>query len=65
MESEQQKTNAGFRGVWNWLTGKPKVTGKLLYGRMVEHAGWMLNEIDADRSPGVMREVMRFTGADP
>ena len=65
MESEQRKTEGGFWGVWNWLIGKPKLTVKLLYDRMIENASGMLAAMNEDRYDDIIHDVMRFTGVDP
>ena len=65
MESEQRKTEGGFWGVWNWLIGKPKLTVKLLYDRMIENADGMLAAMNEDRYDDIIHDVTRFTGVDP
>ena len=45
--------------------GKPKLTGKLLYDRMIENADGMLAVMKEDCYDNVIHDVMRFTGADP
>ena len=65
VEAEQRKSDGGFRGVWNWLIGKPKLTGKLLYDRMIENADGMLAAMKEDRYDDLIHDVIRFTGVDP
>ena len=61
----QRKTGGGFRGVWNWLIGKPKLTGKLLNDQMIDNADGMLAAMKEDRYDDIIHDVMRFTGVDP
>ena len=64
VEGEQQKERSGVRGMWNWLIGKPPLTGKMLYDKMIEHADGMLAAMNEERySKDIMSDVMRFTGS--
>ena len=66
VEGEQQKERSGVRGMWNWLIGKPPLTGKMLYDKMIEHADGMLAAMNEERySKDIMSDVMRFTGSVP
>ena len=66
VEGEQQKERSGVRGMWNWLIGKPPLTGKMLYDKMIEHADGMLAAMNEERySQDIMSDVMRFTGSVP
>lgn len=51
--------------MWNWLIGKPKLTGKLLYDQMIDNADGMLAVMKEDRYDDIIHDVMRFTGVDP
>ena len=54
VQLEREKEYGGMKGVWNWLTGKDRVTGRELYLRMLEEAdktggeGLGLLELDVD-----------------
>ena len=54
VQLEREKEYGGIKGVWNWLTGKDRVTGRELYLRMLEEAdksggeGLGLLEMDVD-----------------
>ena len=64
-EAEQRREFGGFRGAWNWLVGRKRVSGKELYQRMVAEADEMMGAIaDLDRGERVLDEVMRFTGME-
>ena len=66
VEGEQQKERSGVRGMWNWLIGKPPLTGKMLYDRMIEHADGMLAAMNEERyDQDVINQAMRFTGSGP
>ena len=66
VEGEQQKERSGVRGMWNWLIGKPPLTGKMLYDRMIEHADGMLAAMNEERyDQDVIHQAMRFTGSEP
>ncbi len=65
VKSGQRKSDSAFRAVWNRLMGKPKLTGKLLYDRMIENADGMLAAMKEDCYDNVIHDVMRYTGADP
>ena len=65
MEREQQREFGGFRGVWNNLLGRRRISGKELYQRMLREADGMLEVMArGDRGEHVMEEVMRYTGVD-
>ena len=64
-EAEQRREFGGFRGAWNWLVGRKRVSGKELYQRMVAEADEMMGAIaDLDRGERALDEVMRFTGME-
>ena len=65
VENEQAREYTGLKGVWNWLFGMPKLTGKLLYDRMIDHADGMLLAMKEERDDDILSQVMRFTGSDP
>ena len=66
VEGEQQKERSGVRGMWNWLIGKPPMTGKMLYDRMIEHADGMLAAMNEERyGQDIISQAMRFTGSEP
>ena len=66
VEGEQQKERSGVRGMWNWLIGKPPLTGKMLYDRMIEHADGMLAAMNEERyGQDIINQAMRFTGSEP
>ena len=66
VEGEQQKERSGVRGMWNWLIGKPPLTGKMLYDRMIEHADGMLAAMNEERyGQAIIHQAMRFTGSGP
>ena len=66
VEGEQQKERSGVRGMWNWLIGKPPLTGKMLYDRMIEHADGMLAAMNEERyGQAIINQAMRFTGSEP
>ena len=66
VEGEQQKERSSVRGMWNWLIGKPPLTGKMLYDRMIEHADGMLAAMNEERyDQDVIHQAMRFTGSEP
>ena len=66
VEGEQQKERSGVRGMWNWLIGKPPLTGKMLYDRMIEHADGMLAAMNEERyGQAIINQAMRFTGSGP
>ena len=66
VEGEQQKERSGVRGMWNWLIGKPPLTGKMLYDRMIEHADGMLAAMSEERyGQDIINQAMRFTGGEP
>ena len=66
VEGEQQKERSGVRGMWNWLIGKPPLTGKMLYDRMIQHADGMLAAMNEERyGQDIINQAMRFTGSEP
>ena len=66
VEGEQQKERSGVRGMWNWLIGKPPLTGKMLYDRMIQHADGMLAAMNEERyGQDIINQAMRFTGSGP
>ena len=64
VENEQRKERGGVKGVINWLMGRPPLTGKLLYERMIEHADGMLEAMHEGREGNIIAEALRFTGSD-
>ena len=64
VESEQEREHSGFRGVWNWLMGRGRVTGRELYARMVDEADPMLLAEEERRPATQMDEVMQYAGRD-
>ena len=73
VENEQAREYSGLKGFWNWMIGKPRLTGKLLWltgkllfgtDKMIEHADGMLYAIEMDRGEDIISQVMRLTGAD-
>ena len=64
VENEQAREYSGLKGFWNWMIGKPRLTGKLLFDKMIEHADGMLYAIEMDRGEDIISQVMRLTGAD-
>ena len=64
VESEQEREHSGFRGVWNWLMGRGRVTGRELYARMVDEADAMLLAEEERRPATQMDEVMQYAGRD-
>ena len=66
VEGEQQKERSGVRGMWNWLTGKPPLTGKMLYDKMIEHADGMLAAMNSEKfQENIVDQAMQFVGGGP
>ena len=66
VEGEQQKERRGVCGLWNWLTGKPPLTGKMLYERMIQHADGMLAAMSNERfQENIVDQAMQFVGSGP
>ena len=66
VEGEQQKERRGVRGMWNWLTGKAPLTGKMLYDSMIEHADGMLAAMSEERfEENIVDQAMQFVGSGP
>ena len=66
VEGEQQKERRGVRGMWNWLTGKAPLTGKMLYDSMIEHADGMLAAMSEQRfEENIVDQAMQFVGSGP
>ena len=65
VEREQEREYGGLKGVWNWLVGRNRISGKELYQRMLNEADGMLDIMaNGSRGEDVMREVMRYGGVD-
>ena len=55
-----------MRGMWNWLTGKPPLTGKMLYDKMIEHADGMLAAMNSEKfQENIVDQAMQFVGGGP
>ena len=66
VEGEQQKERRWVRGLWNWLIGKPPLTGKMLYERMIQHADGMLAAMSNERfQENIVDQAMQFVGSGP
>ena len=66
VEGEQQKERRGVRGLGNWLTGKPPLTGKMLDERMIRHADGMLAAMSNERfQENIVDQAMQFVGSGP
>ena len=69
VEREQMREFTGMRGVWNWLSGKTRMTGKDVYTKMVSEADEIMESAaasarerrnragisEAERAAGVMK----------
>ena len=65
VEREQAKEYSGFKGVWNNLIGRTKVSGKELYQQMLEEADGMLAAMSGGgQDVGAMEEVLKYSGVD-
>lgn len=65
VEREQEKEYTGWRGVWNSLVGRRRLSGKELYALMLEEAEGLMTSVTVDtRGVDVLEEVMKFVGVD-
>ena len=65
VEREQEREYTGWRGVWNSLVGRRRMSGKELYALMLEEAEGLMTSVTVDtRGVDVLEEVMKFVGVD-
>ena len=65
VEREQDKEYGGFKGVWNNLIGRTRVSGKELYQKMLEEADGMLAAMSGGgQDVGAMEAVLKCSGVD-
>ena len=64
VERMQRKEWSGFKGVWNWLLGRHRLTGLDLYNKVLEDADSMLAAMSSTPllSPEQLERVMRHSG---
>ena len=64
VEREQEREHTGFRGAWNWLMGRGRISGRELYERMIDEADALLVAMSEDIPATEMDVVMRYSGLD-
>ena len=65
VEREQHREYGGFKGVWNRLVGRRKISGVDLYEEMVKEVDRLVKAIEGGNKGGdLMNELMLFSGVD-
>ena len=62
VRQEQAKEYSGLKGLYNWFMGRPKLTGRDLYERVISEADAMLGAMQDGRNEDLITDALRFTG---
>ena len=64
VEREQEREHTGFRGAWNWLMGRGRISGHELYERMSQEADVMMSNLSQGFPSSELDVAIHYSAKD-